>query len=70
MCSSMQGSHPPTAPAAPEQCLVLLCRLMEHTRVDGCRQQVVGRADRVDVTREVEVELLHGDNLMMTVTVE
>jgi hypothetical protein len=43
---------------------------MEHTRVDGCRQQVVGRADRVDVTREVEVELLHGDNLMMTVTVE
>jgi len=37
--------------------------LVEHARVDGRRQQVVGRRDGVDVARQVQVELLHGDDL-------
>jgi hypothetical protein len=50
-------------PCTPEQCVVLLCSLVEHARVNGCCQQVVGCADGVDVTGQVQVQLLHGDHL-------
>ena len=36
---------------------------MEHAGVDGGRQQVGGGGDGVDVSRHVQVELLHGDDL-------
>ena len=36
---------------------------MEEVSVDHRREEVRGRADGVDVTREVEVEILHGDDL-------
>jgi len=41
-------------------------RLVEHARVDGCSQQVVGRSDGVQVAGEVQVELLHRDHLTVT----
>ena len=42
---------------------VVGARLVEHARVDGRGQQVVGRGDGVDVACQVQVELLHGDDL-------
>ena len=36
---------------------------MQEVRVDHRREQVVGRADRVDVAGEVEVHVLHGHDL-------
>ena len=39
---------------------------MEDTRVDGGGEEVVGRGDGVDVTGEVEVELVHRDHLTVT----
>ena len=41
---------------------------MEDVRIDECRQQVVGRSDRVDVTREVQVEVLHRHDLGVATT--
>lgn len=40
--------------------------LVEHARLDGGGQQVVGGRDGVDVPREVQVELLHGHHLDIT----
>ena len=37
--------------------LVRLRGLVEHARIDGGSQQVVGGADGMDIAREVEVEL-------------
>ena len=39
--------------------------LVEHARLDGGRQQVVGRGDGVDIARQVQVELLHRHHLFM-----
>lgn len=36
---------------------------MEDTGVDGRGEEVVGRRDGVDVTSEVQVELVHGNDL-------
>ena len=38
---------------------------VEEVSVDHRREEVRGRADGVDVTREVEVEILHGDDLRL-----
>mmetsp|Transcript_25213 Transcript_25213/g.62246 ORF Transcript_25213/g.62246 Transcript_25213/m.62246 type:complete len:499 (-) Transcript_25213:39-1535(-) len=48
---------------AVEQRVVLLGRLVEHARVNGGGEQVVGHADGVDVAGEVQVHFLHGDDL-------
>jgi hypothetical protein len=42
---------------------VVHVRLMEHARVDGRSQQVVGCGDGVQVAGEMQVELLHRDHL-------
>ena len=34
--------------------------------VQHCSQQVVGRADRVEITREMKVDVFHGNNLRVT----
>ena len=36
---------------------------VQQVRLEHGGEQVVGRADRVDVAREVEVQVLHGDDL-------
>ena len=46
-----------------EQRLILLLRFVEHARVDRRGQQIVGGGDGVDVARQVEVELLHRNDL-------
>lgn len=38
-------------------CLIRLCGLMEHARIDGSSHQVVGCCDGVNVTSKMEVEL-------------
>ena len=43
--------------------LVRLCGLVEHASIDLCCQEVVGSGDGVDVPSQVEVEVLHGDDL-------
>ena len=48
---------------ATEQCLIRLRAFVEHARVNGGREQVVGDGDGVQVARQVQVELLHGDHL-------
>ena len=48
---------------AVEERLVLLRELVEHAGVDRGGEKVVGDADGVDVAGEVEVHLLHGDDL-------
>ena len=47
----------------PIEGLVGLRSLVEHARLDGRGQEVVGGGDCVDVARQVQVELLHGDHL-------
>mmetsp|Transcript_44342 Transcript_44342/g.73591 ORF Transcript_44342/g.73591 Transcript_44342/m.73591 type:complete len:668 (-) Transcript_44342:90-2093(-) len=47
----------------PEERLVALGALVEHARVDRGGQQVVRGRDRVDVARQVQVELLHRHHL-------
>ena len=47
----------------PIEGLVGLRSLVEHARLDGGGQEVVGGGDGVDVARQVQVELLHGDHL-------
>lgn len=47
----------------PKQSRVRLRLLVVHARVDGGRDEVVGRRHGVDVACEVEVELLHGHHL-------
>lgn len=37
--------------------LVWLCGLVENTGVDGCRHQVIGRCDGVNVPSQMKVEL-------------
>lgn len=37
--------------------LVRLCGLVEHTGVDGCCHQVIGRCDGVNVPSQMKVEL-------------
>mmetsp|Transcript_14930 Transcript_14930/g.38363 ORF Transcript_14930/g.38363 Transcript_14930/m.38363 type:complete len:613 (+) Transcript_14930:23-1861(+) len=48
---------------AAEERRVRLAVLMEHAGVDGRGEQVVGGGDGMDVAREVQVHLLHGDHL-------
>ena len=40
-----------------------LCALVEHARINRRRKEVVGGSDRVDVTCQVQVHLLHWDDL-------
>src|SRR3990170_1185699 len=47
----------------PTTALVALAGFVDHARVDGGGQQVVGSRDGVNVTGEVEVEILHRDHL-------
>jgi len=49
--------------AAAGEALVAEGVLVEDAGVDGGGEEVVGRADRVDVAGEVEVEVLHGHDL-------
>ncbi len=49
-----------------EQSRIALAGFVEHARVDRCSQQVVGSSDGVDVTGQVQVEVLHGDDLGVT----
>ena len=46
-----------------EEKFVALTGLVQHPYVDRRRQQVVGRGDGMDVPGEVQVEVLHGDDL-------
>lgn len=46
-----------------EECLVGLRRFVEHSDVDGGCQKVVCGDDGVDVASQVEIELLHGNDL-------
>ena len=47
-----------------EQLLVIgLLGFVEHARIDGRRQQVVGSRDGMDVAGQVQVEVLHRDHL-------
>ncbi len=46
-----------------EQLLIILLGFMEHAGIDGCCQQVVGGGDGMDVTGEMQVEILHRDDL-------
>ena len=53
---------PSPSPLHPSH-LVRLCGLVEHASIDLCCQEVVGSGDGVDVPSQVEVEVLHGDDL-------
>eukprot|EP00955_Chlamydomonas_euryale_P061859 358200-Chlamydomonas_euryale.AAC.1 len=55
--------HINTCAHAPKQRLVRLRALVEHSRVDRSCEQVVGGGDGMDVAGQVQVELLHGDDL-------
>lgn len=37
--------------------------LVEHTRINSSGKQVVGSSDCMNITRQVQVELIHGDDL-------
>ena len=52
----------------PEEGVVRLARFMEHTGVDGRRQQVIGGRYGVNVAGEVQVEIFHRDHLTVTPT--
>lgn len=41
-------------------------RFVEHAGVDSSSEQVVGSSDGVDITRQVKVELVHGNNLRIS----
>ena len=47
---------------------ICLGSLVEPSRINGRSQQVVGRRDRVDVTRQVQVEFIHRDHLRVPTT--
>ena len=53
-----------TQPA--EQSQVFLLGFVKHSRFDSSSQQVVGCANSVNISREVQVELLHGDDLRVS----
>ena len=53
---------------AAEEGLVALAGFMVHAGVDGGSQQVIGRGDGVDIARQVQVEVFHGDDLAVATT--
>ena len=53
---------------AAEEGLVALLRLVHHAGVDLRGDEVVGGGDGVDVAGEVEIEVLHGDDLTVPAT--
>lgn len=46
--------------------LELLSLLVEHSGVDLSRQEIVSRRDGVDVSRQMQVELVHRNNLRVS----
>jgi len=51
---------------AVEQLLVRGVGFVEHARVNGSGQQIVGGSNGMNVTGKVQVELFHGHNLRIT----
>ncbi len=47
---------------------ILLCVLVEHAGLDRSGKEIVGGGDGVDITGEVQIELIHGDNLTVPST--
>ena len=41
---------------------------MKHAGIDGGSKKVVGGGDSMDITGQVKVELIHGDDLAVTTT--
>mmetsp|Transcript_21936 Transcript_21936/g.37645 ORF Transcript_21936/g.37645 Transcript_21936/m.37645 type:complete len:299 (-) Transcript_21936:10-906(-) len=46
-----------------EELLVGLCGLVEHSRIDGRREEIVGSGNSVDVASHVQIELFHRNYL-------
>ena len=46
-----------------EQVFRALCILVEHSRLDLRRQEVVGLSHGVEIAGQVEVKRVHGDDL-------
>ena len=70
LCQPAQQSRTKSTFALPvcraqaiEHLLIRRPRLVQDSRIDRRRQQVVGRCNRMNVTRQVQVEVLHRDHL-------
>src|SRR6187402_942798 len=42
---------------------VLLCVFVEHSGLDGSSQEVVGSSNRMNITSQMEIELIHWNDL-------
>ncbi len=55
---SFDGGHEPV-----EQLLVGCAALVEHARIDGRGEKIIGGDDGVDIAGQMEIELLHRNDL-------
>ena len=53
---------------AAEEGLIALAGFVVHAGVDGRGQQVIGRCDGMNITRQVQVEIFHGHALAVATT--